>query len=587
MLIRFAFITTLVFAASYVQVASADVEGFTSMTAVHSDALVDSIGIDTHLFYPSYNQTPYFYDLYIRPAILEGGFRHVHDTVPELNTEATTYTLRLKELSARKITFALTINPKLWEVDHGSNAYPSPLMNKLRAVLQGGVVNNKVFHGPINVDRFILGPNEYDHCPSSICGNVDWYTGIQSYRGDSWKYDLVSYNTAVYEGIKADPLLQNIPIWAVPLVHVNDFANVMIDQFTSLSTVLAPLKAAADLGNVHVYCHHLGPFACLDSRLLAWEAFYAGMPMWVSEYGLSSASHVSGVSDTLKQKLLPRTTFELFNRGIERSYIYELLDEGAANNTVLDKNYGLLNMDGSRKGSFETFKNLISILSDPTGEIQTEPLRIHIGNANVNLHHLLMMKQNGEYFLALWNELSNSTESDVRRNITLNFEQPKNVALFDPRQGSSSIESANSTTSYMVSVPDSVIIVRIADVVRPTPTPTPDVTSTPEPTQIPPDESKPCRITIKRKSCEALRSSISCKLIVTYVTQDEQIPAPFQMLYKVRSAWKNAGATKLFSPGRTLMKVRTPRAAKQYRLVGKYCNSTSMQLGNRFSNRRY
>jgi hypothetical protein len=89
--------------------------------------------------------------------------------------------------------------------------------------------------------------------------------------------------------------------------------------------------------------------------------------------------------------------------GINRTYIYELIDEGKAI-AGKDGAFGLVRMDGSQKPAFKALKNLIATLSDPGPQISPQALEFSLAGAPRNVHHLVMAKRDGSYYLAFWEE---------------------------------------------------------------------------------------------------------------------------------------------------------------------------------------
>ncbi|MDJ0702671.1 MAG: hypothetical protein QNJ46_05270 [Leptolyngbyaceae cyanobacterium MO_188.B28] len=74
----------------------------------------------------------------------------------------------------------------------------------------------------------------------------------------------------------------------------------------------------------------------------------------------------SGVSEGSSRKYLPRLFLEYFNRDVERTYSYELIDiKPNPDNDQAKFHFGLLRNDGSPKTAFIALRNLIMLLRDP------------------------------------------------------------------------------------------------------------------------------------------------------------------------------------------------------------------------------
>lgn len=571
-----------------IAIASAHADEYESFAVNHndqaytSDSIVDMLGLDTHFDYDSYKLTPTFFEDVLKPAVLELGVRHLHDSTGEIGSTTSSYTSKLKSLSDLGIDFILTINPQLWMIPVGSNAYPNPLMQKLRALQQGGVVNGRTFNGPINILAYQLGPNEYDHAPQNTWNGRTWKEAVDSYRGPNWMNDLLAYNQSAYPGIKSDPVTSLVRnVIAVPLVHVDEYAT------TPGMEVLANIGNYADIGNAHVYCHHRGPFDCLNRNFHYWENFYPGKPVWISEFGYSNANHVSGVSENKATKLFLRSVFEFANRGVKKAYYYSLLDEAPAGGTTLSDLYGILRRDGTKKPVFYTFKNLLSILKDPGAENSTGTLQYTIDGANSSLHKRLLQKKSGEFYLALWNELTTSTEADQFQTISLSFNTAMDISVYDPRIDSISQRQLTNTNGITLTIPDSVLLVSIKPYVPPTPTSVPTATTTP--VAIPTITTTPnsrrnfsCSVKVSQVSrCKKQADKFQCKTKSNLNAITSPVIFSLERFTKNSSgvlSWKNTGKRFKIKNGTSIQTVKSLNYIGKFRLSSDSCTSTEFRL---------
>jgi hypothetical protein len=92
--------------------------------------------------------------------------------------------------------------------------------------------------------------------------------------------------------------------------------------------------------------------------------------------------------------------------GVSRTYVYELVDQGRAT-AGNDSAFGLARMDGSPKPAFTALKNLIATLVDPGPQVPPQNLQFTLVGASSNVHHLLIAKRDGSYYLAFWLEEEN------------------------------------------------------------------------------------------------------------------------------------------------------------------------------------
>jgi hypothetical protein len=106
------------------------------------------------------------------------------------------------------------------------------------------------------------------------------------------------------------------------------------------------------------------------------------------------------VPESVTASYLPRTLLLAFLHGYDKTFFYQLIDDPTS-----PAGYGLLRPDFSEKPGFTALKNMLGLLSDPGGSSFTPgtlPFSILGGDANVQ--HLLLQKNDGSYWLALWLE---------------------------------------------------------------------------------------------------------------------------------------------------------------------------------------
>jgi hypothetical protein len=87
---------------------------------------------------------------------------------------------------------------------------------------------------------------------------------------------------------------------------------------------------------------------------------------------------------------------------VGRTYIYELIDQGE--HAGDSGHFGLARIDGSRKPAFTALKNLMATLADPGQPAVPKNLQFTLVGASSRVHHLLMAKRDGSYYLAFWVE---------------------------------------------------------------------------------------------------------------------------------------------------------------------------------------
>ncbi|WP_036489488.1 hypothetical protein [Myxosarcina sp. GI1] len=176
-----------------------------------------------------------------------------------------------------------------------------------------------------------------------------------------------------------------------------------------------------------------------------------------------------GISEEAAGKYLPRLLLEYFNLGIERTYLYELINDRASDSREF--NFGLLRADGSKKPGFVAIENMIDILD--SGGVGSSggsgSLDLAIGGDAKDIHQTLLQKQDGRYYLALWQEVpgydlnTNSNINVPAKNLTLNFgSNIQQAKVYDPHTSKDAQTTVSNVNSMDVSVSDKVTILEIS-----------------------------------------------------------------------------------------------------------------------------
>jgi hypothetical protein len=143
-------------------------------------------------------------------------------------------------------------------------------------------------------------------------------------------------------------------------------------------------------------------------------------PMVATETGYQTASNSKGgISITAQAKYLPRLFAEYFRNGIVRTFVYELYDEGT-DPANPEHNFGLVYNDLTPKPAFQALASLIHLLSDP-GPASIPGSLTYLLTPQSNgsytrteyVHDLLLQKRNGDFYLLLWHEISDTSNTDV------------------------------------------------------------------------------------------------------------------------------------------------------------------------------
>lgn len=382
--------------------------------AQKASSFVDSIGVATHL---RYLDTAYGrYDDIIKPRLQELGARHIRDGGKDAE-----FFRRLNDLATIGIKSTLVMDPR-------DGIYPDNVVNEVIKPVLSSIAAAE-------------GPNEWDVQPQ-----------IQ-YKGKSFPEGLREYQTDLYKAIKQDPETAAIPVLMPSLA------------FPSNADELGYLQSAS-IGNMHSYAGGNLPSQDLDQKWIANTQIVSGenRPIVATECGWHNAvndPHASqpGISEQASAKYIPRLYLEYFNRGVQRAFIYEFIDQRPAPDQ--ENNFGLLRADGSPKPAFTAVKNLIDLLQDSGDDFQPQTLAYSLAGNLTDLHHTLLQKQDGRFYLILWQEVSSfDTQNKVDLNpasrpITLTFQTAvRQIAAYDPLVSTSPTMQSINTNQLEINVSD-------------------------------------------------------------------------------------------------------------------------------------
>lgn len=245
---------------------------------------------------------------------------------------------------------------------------------------------------------------------------------------------------------------------------------------------LGNLSAYMDIGNAHAYPLGKGP-AVSDSgyfnELNGANLVAPGKQFMVTETGYNTGTWDAGhprVSAAAAAKYAPRLYLENFNRGILRSFWYELVNEGSGGSQ--EESFGLVNDNYTYKPQGTAIRNLTTLLKDATYNTTTRKwdspaftpgaLNYTLTGNTANVHSTLLQKSNGKYYLCLWQEVSsydNSSHTDINNpsvGVTLNLTTPITKAFsYYPTSSTTANTLTISNNTINLSVPDEVMIVSL------------------------------------------------------------------------------------------------------------------------------
>ncbi|HEU4648153.1 MAG TPA: RICIN domain-containing protein [Gemmatimonadales bacterium] len=382
-----------------------------------ADDFVNSIGLNTHLFYTN---TPYYtaYGSVVKPRLQELGVRHIRDhAIRMTDGNANMLRSRLQDLASIGTRSLLILDER----------YVSPSEGLAFVKSVGSAVDA------------VEGWNEPDRRYSRT--DFSWVSKAKAYMSSTWSL------------FKADPATASLPI-----------GSPSFDLFATAG-YMGDMSGWINFGSIHPY--PLWPnYPTYTDRVQAYKNAFSGnyrnRPFWVTETGYHTGAPGSDrpVSLAVHGKYTPRMLLEYFNRGIERNYNYALIDQ-CTTYTNRECAFGLLKYDGSPKPAFIAVKNLIAVLKDPGAGFTPGKLEYSLSGSTSGLHRALFQKRNGTFYLVLWLEVA-SSDTDRSQSVTLNLARAAaSVRTYLPKTSATPVLQKANVTTVSLAVPDHPLVVEI------------------------------------------------------------------------------------------------------------------------------
>jgi broad specificity phosphatase PhoE len=409
-----ALVTGLTFGAS----ASAEPQA-----AQRTDAFGDSIGVNTHFGNAMYPENGYA-NRQIGAKLAALGVRHVRDHT--WNDEG------LKIVDALNKKYRIRATLVLGETTRS----PAELVKLLKA------------HPAYEA---IEGLNEPDFAKRTYKTFADAKNDYPATR---------AFQNELYAAVKGDPKTKSIPVLSPAMGRSNR------------SQFLLPIEF--DIAAMHRYSWEgksaLQPSAALDEVIADMAKLRGDRPLWATESGYYNepAAHARAVPEKVAGKYTPRLLAEFFNRGVARTYLYELADQGT-DKAAREQNFGLLRHDMTEKPAYAAVKNLVALLAEPKPKPFTPgSLDFTLTPADERIHHTLLQKGDGRFYLLVWQEVL-SYDGVAKREIdnppvsvTLTLTEPLDARTYLPDESTKPTATQPGVKSLNLSVPDHVLVVELS-----------------------------------------------------------------------------------------------------------------------------
>jgi hypothetical protein len=396
-----------------------------------ADSFVDSIGVQTHL---EDQTSPYWSNFTgVVNAIKNSGIRHIRDgfwTQKGAN----------QGLSIISQVYAATgVNVHFLFTESASDCTATGILNPNTYVPYG--------FSPSQIDAF-EGLNEWNgFCQNNT--NPTWYQAV-----DSAQQTLAGI-------VRGTSNISSIPIVGP---SINSFVGVGGQkESTNQANLVGNLTSYMTYRNVHDYCGNNKPscnFAWQPSSLSGMNGSGA---VWLTEGGYTNTQ----LNQAQSGNYFSRFWFENYNHGYVRSFAYELFDESQKSGG--EAQFGLLNSDGTPKPAFTTVSNTISLLKNPGASFTPGTLNYTLSGGPAALHHTLLQKRNGTFYLALWLEY-NYWDTFSPATVTVNFTGAQHVNQYNPLTSVSPKTAWNNVSAVVLTVSDQATILEISPSVAAPPT---------------------------------------------------------------------------------------------------------------------
>jgi hypothetical protein len=383
--------------------------------AASADSMVNSVGVNTHLWY---SRRVYYlqFSTLILPRMKELGVAHIRDHLAPPNDDKVG---RMRQLFSLGIRASLIIDPR-----------------KMSAAQAAAYTRQ---WGP--VVEAVEGPNEPDNIKPEVAD-------------PAWAPRMRQFIVDLHDAFRRDSSLRGVAILAPSFLKKETAGRI------------GDISPWIDFGNVHPYPFPRFPMEAdpVKRDRKVFTPLYAAKPLIATETGYHTGGPRSDrpVSEALQAKYIARLLFENFNAGVVRSYLYELMDEGTDPDDR-EAHFGLVRADGTLKPAFVVVRNTLAILRSggpgrPAGHAS---LAYGLEGGGSSLHHTLLQAASNEFFLILWLEVS-STDADLSMPVRLTLGQPvKEVQTFVPLTSADPQSRLPGGSRFELRVPDHPLIVRI------------------------------------------------------------------------------------------------------------------------------
>ncbi len=193
-------------------------------------------------------------------------------------------------------------------------------------------------------------------------------------------------------------------------------------------------------------------------------------PVWATEFGYAQrgpgAEGNANISEVAAAKYLIRGLFDMVGEGIEKIFIYALIDNAQQSPR---RYHGLLDQALNARLSFHALARLMRLFTDDAVRSRGPPVDVVISGGAPSLKRWHFSKSNGESLLVMYQDVESYDLRSGRNAVVpslpvrLAFANPvRNVEVFTPASKVTAQVVRTSVDSLIVPVSDDVTVVRIS-----------------------------------------------------------------------------------------------------------------------------
>lgn len=262
-------------------------------------------------------------------------------------------------------------------------------------------------------------------------GDSPWALSQPQMKPD-WAARVVAYQKALYPAVKA--AFPDLPVVSPTVLDYRP-------------QDMAAIKGAApycDAVAIHAYNQNsTQPESAAPYSALSWylanfrDPWKPGAPVLVTECGYTTPPG-GRVSAEAAGKYIPRLLLQNLAAGVERTFVYELMNSGTDVNDT-ESNYGLTLWDTRPKPAYASTRNLLALLADPGPAFTPEPVLVTVVDAPETVKGVVFQRRDRSYQVALWDAVASAPAPVSPR--------PTRIAMNRPFR-SAAYAVANTGTAY-------------------------------------------------------------------------------------------------------------------------------------------